>query len=104
MASKIRLVTVDASQVHWPLAGAPCHCLAAFFKEEFVKHHQCLVDQREYFSERAIVQAEDALSRILSQIDQLCQRDDACELIADLLRELDSVTNLSAWTDPHRLH
>lgn len=104
MASKTRLVTVDGSQVHWPLVGAPCHCLSAFFKEEFVKHHQCLEQQREYFSELAIVQAEDVLSRILAQIDQLSQRDDACALIEELLRQLDQVTNLSAWTDPERLH
>lgn len=104
MASKTRLVTVDGSQVHWPQAGAPCHCLSAFFREEFIKHHQCLEQQREYFSELAIVQAEDVLTRILSQIDQLSQRDDACVLIEELLRQLDTVTNLSAWTDPERLH
>lgn len=104
MAAKTRLVSNDGIPVHWPLAGAPCQCLAAFFREEFLKHHRCLEQQREYFSEHAIVQAEDVLTRILSQIDQLCQRDDACELIADLLWQLDQVTNLSAWTDPHRLH
>lgn len=90
--------------MHWPRVGAPCHCLSAFFREEFVKHHQCLEQQREYFSELAIGQAEDVLTRILSQIDQLSQRDDACELIEELLRQLDQVTNLSAWTDPERLH
>lgn len=104
MAAKTRLVTFDGSQVHWPLAGAHCQCLSAFFREEFIKHHQCLEQQREYYSERAIVQAEDALSRILSQLDQLCRRDDACELIADLLRQIDLVTNLSAWTESERLH
>lgn len=104
MAAKTRVVSVEALTVHWPLVGAPCNCLAAFFKEEFVKHRLCLEEQREYFSDVAITQAEDALLHILSQIDQLCQRDDACELIADLLRQLDAVTNLSAWTDPERLH
>jgi hypothetical protein len=104
MAAKTRLVSVDAVEVHWPLAGASCQCLAAFFREEFVKHHQCLEAQREYFSELAIAQAEDALSRILSQLDQLCQRDDACELVAQLLRQIDAVTNLSAWTEPEHLH
>lgn len=104
MAAKTRVVSVDALMVHRPLVGAPCNCLSAFFKEEFVKHHLCLEEQREYFSELAITQAEDALTQILSQMDQLCQRDDACELIADLLKQLDSVTNLSAWTDPEQLH
>ncbi len=104
MAAKTRVVSVETLMVHWPLAGAHCNCLSAFFKEEFVKHHLCLEEQREYFSELAITQAEDALTSILSQIDQLCQRDDACELIADMLKQLDSVTNLSAWTVPEQLH
>lgn len=90
--------------MHWPLAGASCQCLSAFFREEFLKHHQCLEQQREYFSELAILQAQDALARILAQIDQLSQRADACTLIEELLRQLDAVTNLSAWTDPERLH
>jgi len=104
MAIKTRLNSVEAVMFHWPLAGASCQCLAAFFREEFIKHHQCLDEQREYYSEIAIAQAEEALCRILGQIDQLCQRDDACDVIAQLLRNLDTVTNLSAWTDPEKLH
>ncbi|MCC7186259.1 MAG: hypothetical protein IT185_08475 [Acidobacteria bacterium] len=104
MAAKTRVVSVDVLMVHWPLAGASCQCLSAFFKEEFVKHHLCLNQQREYYSELAITQAENALSEILSQIDQLAQREDAGELIADLLKKIDTVTNLSAWTDPEQLH
>ena len=104
MAIKTRLTSVEAVMFHWPLAGASCQCLAAFFREEFIKHHQCLDQQREYYSELAIAQAEEALCSILAQIDQLCQRDDACDVIAQLLRNLDTVTNLSAWTDPEKLH
>jgi hypothetical protein len=40
----------------------------------------------------------------MAQIEQLCQRDDASQMIAELLRKLDSVTRLSAWTDPGHLH
>jgi predicted amidophosphoribosyltransferase len=104
MAAKNPLVDVHETQIHWPLVGASCKCLSAFFREEFVKHHQCLEAQREYFSERAIADAEDALRRVLAQLDQLCQRDDACSLIEELLKQLDSVTNLSAWTEPEQLH
>lgn len=104
MAIKTRLTSVEAVMFHWPLAGASCQCLAAFFREEFIKHHRCLDQQREYYSEVAIAQAEDALRRILGEIDQLCQRDDACDVIERLLRKIDSVTNLSAWTDPETLH
>lgn len=104
MPIKTRLTSVEAAMFHWPLAGASCHCLTAFFREEFIKHHQCLDRQREYYSELAIAQAEDALSRILADIEQLCRRDDACDIIAQLLRKIDTVTNLSAWTDPETLH
>jgi len=104
MAIKSRLNSVEAKMFHWPLAGALCHCRAAFFREEFLKHHQCLDQQREYYSELAMAQAEDALGRILADIDQLCQRDDACDVIAQLLRRIDTITNLSAWTDPETLH
>ena len=44
------------------------------------------------------------IALIMSQIEQLCLRDDACEVIGQLLRKLDVVTNLSAWTEPRQLH
>ena len=81
-----------------------CSCLADFFREELLKHHRCLEQQREYYSDIAIAQAEEALSRILGQLDQLCQRDDACEFMNRLLRQFDAVTKLSAWTEPQHLH
>jgi len=81
-----------------------CSCLADFFRDELLKHHRCLEQQREYYSDIAIAQAEEALSRILGQLDQLCQRDDACEFMNRLLRQFDAVTKLSAWTEPKHLH
>jgi len=81
-----------------------CSCLADFFRDELLKHHRCLEQQREYYSDIAIAQAEEALSRILGQLDQLCQRDDACEFMNRLLRQFDAVTKLSAWTEPQHLH
>ena len=87
-----------------PLYGPICRCRVEFFREEFTKHRQCLERQREYYSEVAITQAENALCRILQEIEQLCQRDDACEVVGQLLRQLDVVTKLSAWTEPRHLH
>ena len=104
MALKSRLTSVGVPGHAKPLFGAPCQCLAEFFREEFRKHHQCLERQREYYSEVAISQAEDALKRILQEMEQLCQREDACELIGQLLRQFDIVTKLSAWTEPRQLH
>ena|ERR1017187_1296473 len=85
-------------------AATPCRCLADFYREEILKHHRCLELQREYYSEVAIVQAEEALMRLMEQLDCLCQRDDACEVISQLLRRFDAVTRLSAWSESERLH
>jgi hypothetical protein len=87
-----------------PLYGPVCQCQAEFFRQEFLKHHECLERQREYYSEGAIDKAEDGLARILAQFEQLCQREDACELMGKLLRKLDVVTRLSDWTEPDKLH
>jgi hypothetical protein len=86
------------------LHSLPCGCLADFYREEFRKHHECLLRQREYYSELAVAQAEEALTRILAQLDQLCQRDDACRVVGELLRKFDMVTKLSLWTEPQQLH
>jgi hypothetical protein len=69
-----------------------------------VKHHECLERQREYYSECAIREAEDALCKIMGQLEHLSQRDDACELVGELLRQLDVVTRLSEWADPTTTH
>jgi hypothetical protein len=104
MASKSRLVSSAFSFQSGPFCGPTCQCLADFFRQEFIKHHECLERQREYFSEGAIDKAEGALQRILAQVEQLSQRDDACEIVSELLRKFDLITNLSAWTEPKQLH
>jgi hypothetical protein len=104
MASKSRVSTVADAAPARPLSGAPCQCLADFFREEFQKHHRCLEQHREYYSEIAIEQAEAALGRILQQMEALCRRDDACEVVGQLLRQFESVTKLSAFSDPQTFH
>lgn len=104
MAVKSALTRVDASAYPWPLTGPPCRCLAAFFREEFAKHHRCLEQQREYFSSDAIEQVEGVVARVTEQIDQLCERADVGELVGEILRQLDLVTNLSARTELRQLH
>jgi len=84
--------------------GPLCTCRAEFFRQELERHHACLERQREYYSEGAIANAESGVARILAQLDRLCQRDDANELMGQLLRKLDVVTKLSAWTEPDKLH
>jgi peroxiredoxin len=75
-----------------------------FYREEFIKHRQLLERQREYYSERAIIAAEAALTRTLARLEQLCLRENADIVVSDLLRQLDAVTNLSAWSDPKNSH
>jgi hypothetical protein len=104
MNSKSRLISVDVPGPPQAFCGQSCECLADFFRQEFLKHHQCLERQREYYSDGAIAQAEDALTRIMGQLEHLCQREDACQLMGELLRKIDLVTKLSAWTEPDQLH
>ena len=78
--------------------------LTDFYREEFLKHRKCLAEQREYYSERAITDADGAIARVLSELEQLCAKDDATTVMSNLLRKFDVVTGLSAWTDPKNYH
>jgi hypothetical protein len=78
--------------------------LTTFYREEFLKHRQCLQQQREYYSERAIIDADAALARILAQLEQLCMQENGSQVVSRLLRKFDTVTGLSGWTDLTKLH
>jgi hypothetical protein len=82
----------------------PIHAIAEFYREEFVKHHRCLQEQRAYYSDRAITDVEAALTKIIGQLEQLSTKDDAPQLVSRLLKKFDVVTGLSAWSDPKQTH
>lgn len=86
----------------------PCepafYTVSSFYREEFVKCQRCLEEQREYFSETAIHNAERALTRVMSQLDLLCTKADADQVVSRLLQQFDVVTGLSAWTDPSQIN
>ena len=84
--------------------STPVNVPADFYREEFIRHRQCLARQREYFSERAISDADKALAKVLAKLEQLCAKDDAEQVIGRLLRTFNAVTGLSAWSDPQKLH
>jgi hypothetical protein len=86
------------------ISSASATHLTDFYRQEFLKHRRCLAAQREYFSEGAISTADQALAKVLGQLDQLCAQDDADKLISGLLRKFNAVTNLSGWIDPTQLH
>ena len=80
------------------------HSLSSFYREEFLKCQQCLDRQREYYSERAIDDVEEALLKVMAQLDRLCTTGDADQVVSRLLRQFDVVTGLSAWTDPRQVN
>jgi hypothetical protein len=80
------------------------HPITEFYREEFLKHHRCLQQQRPYYSESAITDVEAALSRVLSQLEQLSTKDNAPQVVSSLLKKFDVVTGLSAWSDPKHTH
>lgn len=86
----------------------PCdpviHSVTNFYREEFVRCQRCLDEQREYYSEGAISDVEQALTRVMSQLDHLCTTADADQIVGRLLRQFDVVTGLSAWTDPRQVN
>lgn len=78
--------------------------LIEFYREEFIKHHQCLQAQREYYSAQAIQSVETALLKIIADLDHISSDTNAEQKVAKLLREFDVVTGLSGWSDTHRVH
>jgi hypothetical protein len=82
----------------------PGSTLTDFYREEFLKHRRCLEQQREYYSDSAITPVEAALTRILSQLENLSAKKNADQVVSSLLRKFNVVTGLSSWTDPKNVH
>ena len=80
------------------------HPIAEFYREEFIKHRRCLQQQRDYYSEGAITDVETAITKVISQLEQLSTQANAPQLVSSLLKQFDVVTGLSAWTDPKHTH
>ena len=80
------------------------YSVSTFYREEFLKCQRCLEQQREYFSESAIHDAEQALTRVMSQIDRLSTKADAAQVVSRLLQQFDVVTGPTAWTDPSQVN
>ena len=80
------------------------HPITEFYREEFIKHHRCLQQQRRYYSESAITDVEAALSRIINDLEKLCAKDDVDQVVSSLLKKFDVVTGLSAWSDAKHTH
>lgn len=86
------------------VSSAPVSLPSDFYREEFIRHRECLARQREYFSESAISGADEALGRVLSRLEQICSKGDADQVMGRLLRSFNAVTGLSGWSDPKQLN
>jgi hypothetical protein len=80
------------------------YSVSNFYREEIVKCQRCLEQQREYYSERAITDAERALMKVMSELDHLCAKSDAAQVVSQLLHQFDVVAGVSAWTDPRQVN
>lgn len=77
-----------------------------FYREEFVKHRECLRCLRGTYSDCAIVEMERALREVMARVDKLCARGetDLDHVVSALLCSLDDVTKLSACSDSSLTH
>ena len=77
-----------------------------FYREEFLKHRDCLRRQRHAYSECTISEMEAALRHVMARVDELCAKGsaDVDQVVSGLLRSFDGVTKLSAWSDPPVTH
>ena len=86
-------------------ARPSCPCsITDFYREEILKHQRCLHAQREYYSARAIGDADAALRRILTELDRLCAQQTAAQVVGRFLRSIDSLTGLSSTSDPKHVN
>ena len=104
MASKSRLTHVDVPSHRGRSTVPPVSVSPISSAKNFTNITSASNASASTTRKCAIAQAEDALARIMGQLEQLCQRDDACEVMGQLLRKFDVVTKLSAWTEPRTLH
>lgn len=87
-----------------PIWEPECPSRTNFYREEFMKCRQCLDEQREHYSERAVLDVEKALCRVLEQLDHLCASENADQVVSGLLRQFDLVTGVSGWADRRQVH
>ena len=87
-----------------PQCEPTCQSLSTFYREEFIRCQRCLEQQRGCYSERAIGEAEKALTLVMAQLDRLCTDDDADKVVGRFLRQFDTLSRLSAWSDPRQIH
>jgi hypothetical protein len=41
---------------------------------------------------------------VMAELDRICTKADANQVVGHLLRQFDVITGLSAWSDPNHVH
>lgn len=93
------LANSASSRSPHPDDGCPLrafHSRSDFYREELRKHWQCLDQQRESYSHKAMTDVEAALGRLMENVDRLCADERGGEVVSRLLRQIDALTRLSA--------
>jgi hypothetical protein len=106
-ASRRRVTPLDSTLPASPVSSQPScstKIREAFIRDELMRHRQCLQEQSEHFSPRAVAQVDQAICHTLEHLGELCDNCDCDRIVSCLLRQLDQVTNLSAWSDPKKHH
>src|SRR5438445_6076990 len=70
--------------------------IAAFYKEEFLRHKCRLECQRPFFQEKTYEEIESVLNKIIDEMERICEVENFEELASHLLHRIDVVTNLSS--------
>jgi hypothetical protein len=98
------------SLLHLRLPPVVCHTESIshtrieFYREEFLKVQRCLEHQRECFSDQAISHVECVLTRILAELEQVSDRQDADGIVEAWLQQFVCITHPDAWCDPRQVH
>jgi len=75
-----------------------------FYRQQLFRHWQCLEQQRDQYSDKAIADIECALGKLILRVDSLCDDERGHKVVAKLLCKIDCVTRLSSWSKSTRIH
>ena len=75
-----------------------------FYRQQLCRHWQCVEQQRDCYSDKAVADIARALSKLMLSVDSLCDDERGHKVVAQLLFKIDGVTRLSSWSKQPRIH
>lgn len=79
--------------------------LAEFYREELQRCHRCLDSQRDCYSHHTVACVEDALGKVMAQLEVLCRQGTADRVVSGILDQFSHVTAArQTWADDRFLH